>query len=119
METGYPGFAGLGLPRDAEAAAEMDEPYIYHFPDGNASLARLDGPLADPGVAPGASMEDIVTARFDYGELDEPRVRRRGCASRAPRCTCANRDGGVDIGYVAATARTGSAPSAACSPAIT
>jgi spermidine dehydrogenase len=43
METGYPGFAGLGLPVSAEAAAEMDDPYIYHFPDGNASIARPPG----------------------------------------------------------------------------
>lgn len=35
----YPGFAGLGLP--AEEHPEWSEPYIYHFPDGNASLARL------------------------------------------------------------------------------
>ena len=37
-----PGFDALGLPQPSEEAqAEMDEPYIYHFPDGNASLARL------------------------------------------------------------------------------
>src|SRR5262249_29246096 len=36
-ELGYPGFDGLGLP----GRAAPREPYIYHFPDGNASLARL------------------------------------------------------------------------------
>src|SRR3989440_8970566 len=36
---GYPGFAGLGLPE--ERPPQWSEPYIYHFPDGNASLARL------------------------------------------------------------------------------
>jgi spermidine dehydrogenase len=67
--TQYPGFAGLGLSPPAEAQFE-DEPYINHFPDGNASLARLFVRGMIPGVAPGQSMEDIVTARFDYGRLD-------------------------------------------------
>ena len=35
--TGYPGFQGMGLKPDADSL----EPYIYHFPDGNASIARL------------------------------------------------------------------------------
>ena len=48
----------------------MDEPYIYHFPDGNASIARLIVRSLIPAVAPGDTMEDIVTARFDYGALD-------------------------------------------------
>jgi spermidine dehydrogenase len=64
-----PGFAGLGLSPSAEAQNE-DEPYINHFPDGNASLARLFVRGMIPGVAPGQGMEDIVTARFDYGRLD-------------------------------------------------
>ena len=53
MECGYPGFAGLRLPASDAAAAEMDEPYIYHFPDGNASLARLMVRSLIPAVAPG------------------------------------------------------------------
>jgi spermidine dehydrogenase len=67
-EFGYPGFAGLGL--RAEAHPEWNEPYIYHFPDGNASLARLLVRSLVPGVAPGNSMDDIVLARFDYDQLD-------------------------------------------------
>jgi len=77
METGYPGFAGLDLPSDPAALAEMEEPYIYHFPDGNASIARLLVRSLIPGVAPGTTMEDVVTARFDYGALD-----RAGAATR-------------------------------------
>jgi len=64
-----PGFAGLGLSPPPESQFE-DEPYINHFPDGNASLARLFVRDMIPGVAPGQGMEDIVTARFDYGRLD-------------------------------------------------
>jgi len=65
---GYPGFAGLGLP--AGSAPEWSEPYIYHFPDGNASIARLLVRGLIPGVAGGNSMDDVVLARFDYAALD-------------------------------------------------
>jgi spermidine dehydrogenase len=65
----YPGFQGLGLPSPKEAE-QWDDPYIYHFPDGNASLARLFVRELIPGVAPGRSMDDIVTASFDYTRLD-------------------------------------------------
>jgi spermidine dehydrogenase len=65
---GYPGFTGLGLPAEPQQA--WDEPYIYHFPDGNASLARLLVRALIPGVAPGDTMDDVVLARFDYGALD-------------------------------------------------
>jgi len=47
-----------------------DEPYIFHFPDGNASIARLLVRSLIPGVADGSSMEDIVLADFDYSRLD-------------------------------------------------
>jgi spermidine dehydrogenase len=67
-EFGYPGFAGLGLP--ASEYPEWQEPYIYHFPDGNASLARLLVRALVPSVAPGDTMDDVVLARFDYAALD-------------------------------------------------
>ncbi|MDJ0794237.1 MAG: NAD(P)-binding protein [Woeseiaceae bacterium] len=58
---------------------DIEEPYIHHFPDGNASVARLLVRELIPGVAPGSTMEDIVTARFDYGKLDtaDTKVRLR------------------------------------------
>jgi spermidine dehydrogenase len=46
------------------------EPYIYHFPDGNASIARLLVRSLVPQCTAGNTMEDIVTAQFDYGKLD-------------------------------------------------
>jgi spermidine dehydrogenase len=60
-----PGVKAVGIHSSAE-----DEPYIHHFPDGNASIARLLVRAMIPGVAPGSSMEDVVTARFDYARLD-------------------------------------------------
>jgi spermidine dehydrogenase len=98
-DTGYPGFAGLGVARDEDAIKEMEEPYIHHFPDGNASLARLMVRRLVPGVAPGTTMDDVVTARFDYAKLDRPgaptRIRLDSTA-----VAVRNRDGGVDVGYV-------------------
>ena len=70
--SGYPGFADLdlGIP---SYDREETEPNIFHFPDGNASVARLLVRNMIPGVAPGKNMEDIVTARFNYRRLDDPR----------------------------------------------
>jgi spermidine dehydrogenase len=73
-DLGYPGFAGLGLGR---ANAAWSEPYIYHFPDGNASLARLIVRSLIPGIAPGDTMEDVVEAPFDYTKLDDAAQRVR------------------------------------------
>jgi spermidine dehydrogenase len=67
---GYPGFAGLGSPADDHP--EWREPYIYHFPDGNASLARLLVRALVSGVASGQTMDDVVLAAFDYQHLDRP-----------------------------------------------
>ena len=61
----YAGFDGLGLP-----AREKEEPYIFHFPDGNASIARLLVRSLIPTAIPGSTMEDVVTARADYSHLD-------------------------------------------------
>jgi spermidine dehydrogenase len=62
----YAGFRGLGLP-----AADRGEPYIFHFPDGNASVARLLVRSLIPEALPGTTMEDVVTARADYSMLDQ------------------------------------------------
>jgi spermidine dehydrogenase len=62
----YPGFDGLGIEEEEE-----EEPYIFHFPDGNASVARLLVRSLIPAAIPGHSMEDIVTARADYSKLDD------------------------------------------------
>ena len=47
-----------------------DEPYIFHFPDGNASVARLLVRALLPDAVPGSTMEDVVTSRVDYSMLD-------------------------------------------------
>jgi spermidine dehydrogenase len=76
---GFPGFAGMDLsgPPGPGLGVEItkqseDEPYIFHFPDGNASIARLLVRSLIPGSAPGHTMEDIVTAKMNYAALDDP-----------------------------------------------
>jgi spermidine dehydrogenase len=61
----YPGFDGLGI-----GEHEKEEPYIFHFPDGNASIARLLVRSLIPEAMPGRTMEDVVSARADYSRLD-------------------------------------------------
>jgi len=54
-----------------------ENPYIHHFPDGNASVARLVVRKMIPNVGPGDSAEDIVLSQFDYAELDKSSNRVR------------------------------------------
>jgi len=68
---GFPGFKGMNLPKSGEENPELDEPYIFHFPDGNASIARMLVRSLVPGALPGHTMEDIVTARANYARLDD------------------------------------------------
>ncbi|GAH02713.1 unnamed protein product, partial [marine sediment metagenome] len=69
----YPGFGDLDLGTGFfERESAQQEPFIFHFPDGNASVARLLVRKMIPAVAAGDNMEDIVTARFDYSRLDNP-----------------------------------------------
>lgn len=76
----YPGFDGLklddeepspGLGRTPQLEMNEEEPYIFHFPDGNASIARLLVRRLVPQALSGSTMEDVVTARLDYARLDD------------------------------------------------
>ena len=49
---------------------DADNPYIHHFPDGNAGVARALVRHLIPSVAPGTDAESLVNMRFDYGRLD-------------------------------------------------
>ncbi len=70
-EYGYPGFDGMNLGESSgRGNDEKPDPYIFHFPDGNASIARLLVRSLTPDSIPGHTMEDIVTAQADYSKLD-------------------------------------------------
>ncbi len=84
---GFPGFKGISGKNFPSVFGDEKEPYIFHFPDGNASIARLLVRSLIPGSAPGHTMEDIVTARMNYARLDDPsspvRIRLNSTAVRA------------------------------------
>jgi spermidine dehydrogenase len=75
---GLPGFAAMGLDaapgpgmnRDAIPNQEAER-YFFHFPDGNASIARLLVRKLVPAAIAGDSVSDIVTERANYARLDE------------------------------------------------
>ena len=100
----FPGFQGMGLEPGAGRGMNLDsirheeaESYFFHFPDGNASVARLLVRGLVPAAVPGRTADDLVTARVDYSRLDDDdaavrvrlnstavRVRHRGDAATAP-----------------------------------
>ena len=73
-----PGFKGLkldptpgkGMNRDAIPDAEAEK-YFFHFPDGNATIARLLVRQLIPEGVPGSSVADVILARADYAKLDQ------------------------------------------------
>jgi spermidine dehydrogenase len=108
---GYPGFQGMGLsgqpgPGIGAEITKRDEkaPYIYHFPDGGASIARLLVRELIPPAAPGHTMEDIVTAKMNYALLDDPaspvRIRLNSTAVAARNVEDAVAAKEVEVTYV-------------------
>jgi spermidine dehydrogenase len=75
---GLPGFQGMGLDPapgpgmnyDAIPNDEADK-YFFHFPDGNASIARLLVRRLIPEAIPGSTLDDLITARANYAKLDQ------------------------------------------------
>jgi spermidine dehydrogenase len=107
---GYPGFNGLELKPGGPSLKRMGyTPAGYsttggsesfHFPDGNASIARLLVRALVPGAITGKDAHDIVTAKADYAALDRPgnavRIRLNTIVVRAR-----NAGKGVEIAYTA------------------
>jgi spermidine dehydrogenase len=75
---GMPGFDGLkldpspgkGMNRDAIRSDEAIK-YFFHFPDGNATIARLLVRRLVPAAIPGNSAADVVLAKANYSKLDQ------------------------------------------------
>jgi len=99
MDLSGPPGPGIGL----EVTRQDNEPYIYHFPDGNASIARLLVRALIPGSASGHSMEDIVLAKMDYSKLNSPdsavRLRLNSTAVSVRNSGDSSADG-VEVIYV-------------------
>ena len=105
-----PGFQGLDLaPGPAShmgvtaSGYASGGSYTFHFPDGNASIARLLVRNLIPAAMPGNSAEDIVTARADYTALDRPgspvRIRLSSLAVRVTNFGENTTKPGVDVIY--------------------
>jgi spermidine dehydrogenase len=73
-----PGFQGMNLkpgPHPRLSFTALGEhipkqPYEYHFPDGNATIARMLVRALIPGAMPGHSAEDSILANVNYSQLD-------------------------------------------------
>jgi spermidine dehydrogenase len=92
---GMPGFRGIDLgtgnplPPSAlsPAAPQQHVPVAnYHFPDGNATIARLIVRQLIPAALPGKTLEDSILQTVDYARLDAPgnanRIRLNSTAVR-------------------------------------
>ena len=99
-EFGYPGFQSLRLGPTGES--EEAKKYRFHFPDGNASIARLLMRALVPAAMPGRTVDDIVTSKADYGRLDDDgapaRVRLRSTVVRVRHVGPQDRE--VEVAYV-------------------
>jgi len=95
----FPGFQGMDLEH-----SDREDPYIFHFPDGNASIARLLVRSLIPGSIPGSTMEDIVLAKADYARLDEAsslvRIRLNSTAVHVAHSGSVDSAKEVDIAYM-------------------
>ena len=109
--TGFPGFQAMGFPDTGSnpsvfpVVTPATDQY-FRFPDGSASIARLLVRSMIPGAAPGGSAEDIVTAPFDYGQLDREgapvRVRLSSTAVRVRHVGNSESSRQVEVTYVRA-----------------
>jgi len=50
---------------------DEDDPYIHHFPDGNATIARMLVKKMIPNVGKGDNAEEIILSKFKYEQLDK------------------------------------------------
>jgi spermidine dehydrogenase len=106
-----PGFIGLHLepgphPRMGFTARGFATPkpdYEFHYPDGNASIARMLVRALIPGSISGQTAEDIVTARADYHKLDRAdasvRIRLNSTAVRVVHAGDVSRAREVEVSY--------------------
>jgi spermidine dehydrogenase len=107
----YPGFEGMQLdPKTtgrmsftARGDATPKPAYNFHFPDGNASIARLLVRALIPNAMPGHTAQDSVLAKVDYGTLDRPgaavRIRLSSTVARVRHIGPAATAGEVEVAY--------------------
>ena len=93
---------GKGMNRDAIPNEEAEK-YFFHFPDGNASIARLLVRQLIPAAIPGNSSSDVVLAKADYSKLDDAsssvRIRLNSTAVRVKHLGDASSAKEVEVTY--------------------
>jgi spermidine dehydrogenase len=93
---------GKGMNRDAIPNEEAEK-YFFHFPDGNATIARLLVRRLIPGVIPGNSLPDVILAKANYARLDDPsssvRIRLNSTAVRVKHLGDAAGAREVEVSY--------------------
>lgn len=81
-----------------------DDPFIQHFPDGNATIARLLVKKMIPNVGPGKNVEEVILSRFDYDQLDKPnnaaRLRLNSTVVNVKHIGSPNNASEVSINYI-------------------
>ncbi|MEP6831576.1 MAG: hypothetical protein ABI963_14635, partial [Rhizomicrobium sp.] len=110
-----PGFDGLKLAKGGNTKrmgytpagySETGGSYSFHYPDGNASIARLLVRALIPGSIEGHDAKDIVTAKADYAKLDVAgsavRIRLGQVAVRARNAGPSSTSKLVEVAYTAA-----------------
>lgn len=109
---GFPGFKGLKLEKGAIAQmgyspagyAETGGSKTLHFPDGNATIARLLVRNLIPSAVPGSGVDDVITARVRYDRLDSPasqvRLRLNSAAVRVQHYGADPAPSGVQATYI-------------------
>ncbi len=103
---GMPGFLGMDLGPDNPPRATMSPPSPttrkplakYHFPDGNATIARLVVRQLIPEALPGKTLGDSILQRVDYSRLDLSGNRNR-IRLNSTAVQVANTPKGVQITY--------------------
>jgi spermidine dehydrogenase len=107
-----PGFQGMNLAKGSirrmgftpAGYEDTGGSFRLHFPDGNATIARLLVRDLIPAAVPGNDALDVVTARVDYGRLDRAaapvRLRLNSIVTRARHLGDPSSATQVEVTYV-------------------
>ena len=98
LYSGLPGYEAAGFP------PFVGDKYIHHYPDGNAAIARALVQKLIPAVSDAKDMAELVTARFDYRQLDRAgsavRLRLNSTVVNVTHRGKPNAGTGVSVTYV-------------------
>jgi len=109
---GLPGFQGMHLKKGSirrmgytpAGYEDTGGSLRLHFPDGNATIARLLVRNLIPLAVPGSGVENVVTSKVDYAQLDRSgapiRLRLNSTAIRVRQAPSPASAAAVEVTYV-------------------